>query len=259
MTIVCQTGTVTTASPGFSMPAGGTINFGGPVPRAWIRNGGNGSIGLSSSATNPDGSTNTDVQPSGYRVMFPKGQVNDAAWDMYFDHTGGTGTYYIGWKQRWEPRGSYNALLAALNSGDSKVWAPKGPSGGDLTIMSFMGFNSVPVIGLDFQGVDDHAIPDVNDTGASDTIPVTSAMTLPGVAAGQGAWDQEEVLIKSTGTVATSSVSFYVNGKLVGTATGVTNASAWTGTEQYLSRSIYGGTEATTTYTDIDEVTIAVE
>jgi hypothetical protein len=125
--------------------------------------------------------------------------------------------------------------------------------------MSFMGSSSLPVIGLDFQGVDDHAIPDINETGAAGTIPVTSAMTLPGMAAGEGAWDQEEILIRSTGTVATSSVSLYVNGKLVGTATGVTNATAWTGTEQYLSRSVYSGTETTTTYTDIDEVTIAVE
>ena len=124
--------------------------------------------------------------------------------------------------------------------------------------MSFMGFNSVPVIGLDFQGVDDHAIPDVNQTGASGTMPVTGAMTLPGVAAGNGAWDQEEVIIRSTGAQSSSTVSLYVNGALVGTATGVTNASAWNATEQYLSRSIYGGTENSTTYTDIDQVTVAV-
>ena len=71
------------------------------------------------------GSTNNDVQPSGYRVMFPAGQVNDAAWDMYFNHAGGTGTYYVGWKQRWQPLGSYAALLSAMHSGDSKVWAPR--------------------------------------------------------------------------------------------------------------------------------------
>ena len=257
-TVVCQTGAVTSASAGFSMPSGGAINFGGPVPCAWTRNGGNGTIGLASAASNPDGSANTDVQSSGYRVMFPAGQVNDPGWDMYFYHAVGTGSYYIGWKQRWQPRGSYASLLSALNSGDSKAWAPKGPSGGDLTIMSFMGFNSVPVIGLDFQGVDDHAIPDVNQTGASGTMPVTGAMTLPGVAAGNGAWDQEEVIIRSTGAQSSSTVSLYVNGALVGTATGVTNASAWNATEQYLSRSIYGGTENSTTYTDIDQVTVAV-
>ncbi|HEY1692560.1 MAG TPA: hypothetical protein VGG39_10385 [Polyangiaceae bacterium] len=259
MTVVCRTGPVTSASAGFSMPAGGSIDFGGPVPCVWTRNGGNGSIGLSSAASNPDGSPNTDVQPSGYRVMFPAGQVNDAAWDMYFDHAGGTGSYYIGWKQRWQPRGSFSALLSALDSGDSKAWAPKGPAGGDLTIMSFMGSGNLPVIGLDFQGVDDHDIPDVNQTGGSGTIPVTSAMTLPAALADQGAWDQEEILITSTGAVATSSVSLYVNGQLAGTATGVTNATAWTATEQYLSRSIYSGTETTTTYTDIDEVTVAVK
>jgi len=259
MTIVCQTGSVTSSSPGFSMPAGGSINFGGPVPCAWTRNGGNGSIGLASSGTNPDGSANNDVQPSGYRVMFPAGQVNDPGWDMYFNHAAGTGTYYIGWKQRWQPLGSYAALLSAMNSGDSKAWAPKGPSGGDLTIMSWMGFNSTPVIGLNFQGVDGHNIPDVNQTGGSGTIPVTSAMTLPGVAAGNGAWDQEEVLIVGNGTTSTSTVSFFVNGVAVGTATGVTNANAWTATEQYLSRSIYSGTQAQTTYTDLDQVTVAVK
>ncbi len=259
MTVVCQTGSVTSASPGFSMPAGGAINFGGPVPCSWTRNGGNGSIGLASSASNPDGSTNNDVQSTGYRVMFPAGQQNDAAWDMYFDHTGGTGTYYIGWKQRWQPLGSYAALLGAMNSGDSKAWAPKGPSDGDLTIMSWMAFNSTPVIGLDFQGVDGHAIPDVNQTGDAGTMPVTSAMTLPGVAAGNGGWDQEEVLIVSDGTTSTSKVSFFVNGKAVGTATGVTNATAWNATEQYLSRSVYSGTQAQTTYTDLDQVTIAVK
>jgi uncharacterized protein YjdB len=259
MTVVCQTGSVTASSPGFSMPAGGSINFGGPVPCAWTRNGGNGSIGLASSATNPDGSTNNDVQPSGYRVMFPAGQVNDAAWDMYFNHAAGTGTYYIGWKQRWQPLGSYQALLSAMNSGDSKAWAPKGPSGGDLTIMSFMGFGSTPVIGLNFQGVDGHNIPDVNQTGGGGTMPVTSAMTLPGVAAGNGGWDQEEVLIVGNGTTSTSTVSFFVNGVAVGTATGVTNANAWNATEQYLSRSIYSGTQGQTTYTDLDQVTIAVK
>jgi uncharacterized protein YjdB len=259
MTVVCQTGTVTSSSPGFSMPSGGSINFGGPVPCAWTRNGGDGSIGLASSSTNPDGSANNDVQASGYRVMFPAGQVNDAAWNMYFSHAGGTGTYYIGWKQRWQPHGSYAALLSAMNSGDSKVWAPKGPSGGDLTIMSWMGFGSTPVIGLNFQGVDGHNIPDVNQTGGGGTIPVSSAMTLPGVAAGNGAWDQEEVLIVGNGNTSTSTVSFFVNGVAVGTATGVTNASAWTATEQYLSRSIYSGTQAQTTYTDLDQVTVAVK
>jgi hypothetical protein len=259
MTVVCQTGAVTASSPGFSMPSGGAINFGGPVPCSWTRNGGNGSIGLASSATNPDGSTNNDVQPTGYRVMFPAGQVNDPAWDMYFDHASGTGTYYIGWKQRWQPLGSYAALLSAMNSGDSKVWAPKGPPSGDLTIMSWLAFNTTPVIGLDFQGVDDHAIPDVNQTGSTGTIPVTSAMTLPGVAAGNGAWDQQEVLIVSNGNTSTSTVSFFVNGTAVGTATGVTNATAWNATEQYLSRSVYSGTQAGTTYTDIDQVTIAVK
>jgi hypothetical protein len=241
------------------MPSGGAINFGGPVPCAWTRNGGDGSIGLASSSTNPDGSANNDVQGSGYRVMFPAGQTNDAAWDMYFNHASGTGSYYIGWKQRWQPRGSYAALLAAMNSGDSKVWAPKGPSGGDLTIMSWLASGNAPVIGLDFQGVDTHAIPDVNQTGASGTIPVTSAMTLPGVAAGNGAWDQQEVLIVANGNTSTSTVSFFVNGVPVGTATGVTNATAWTATEQYLSRSVYTGTQAQTTYTDIDQVTIAVK
>ncbi len=259
MTIVCQTGSVTSSSPGFSMPSGGSINFGGPVPCAWTRNGGDGSIGLASSGTNPDGSTNNDVQPSGYRVMFPAGQVNDAAWDMYFNHAGGTGTYYVGWKQRWQPLGSYAALLSAMHSGDSKVWAPKGPSGGDLTIMSWMGFGSTPVIGLNFQGVDGHNIPDVNQTGGGGTMPVTSAMTLPGVAAGNGGWDQEEVLIVGNGNTSTSTVSFFVNGVAVGTATGVTNANAWTATEQYLSRSIYSGTQAQTTYTDLDQVTVAVK
>jgi hypothetical protein len=122
-----------------------------------------------------------------------------------------------------------------------------------------MGFNTVPVIGLNFQGVDGHNIPDVNQTGGSGTMPVTSAMTLPGVAAGNGAWDQEEVLIVSNGTTSTSTVSFFVNGVAVGTATGVTNANAWTATEQYLSRSIYSGTEAQTTYTDLDQVTVAVK
>jgi hypothetical protein len=259
MTVVCQTGAVTASSPGFSMPAGGSINFGGPVACAWNRNGGNGSIGLASSATNPDGSTNSDVQPSGYRVMFPAGQVNDPAWDMYVDHAAGTGTYYIGWKQRWEPRGSYQAVLSALNSGDSKAWAPKGPSGGDLTVMSFMGFGSTPVIGLNFQGVDGHNIPNVNQTSGSGTMPVTGAMTLPGLAAGHGGWDQEEVLIVSDGNMSTSTVSFFVNGAPAGTATGVTNANAWDATEQYLSRSVYSGTQAQTTYTDIDQVTIAVK
>jgi hypothetical protein len=50
-----------------------------------------------------------------------------------------------------------------------------------------------------------------------------------------------------------------VNGVAVGTATGVTNANAWTATEQYLSRSIYSGTQAQTTYTDLDQVTVAVK
>ena len=264
LTITVGAGALTTPvveSPtgGWNLPAGGAINFGGPVPCSWTRNGGNGRIGLASAATNPDGTRNTDVRASGYRVMFPAGQVNDPAWDMYFDHTGGTGTYYIGWKQRWQPRGSYGALLGAMNSGDSKAWAPKGPSGGDLTIMSWMGSSSTPVIGLDFQGVDDHAIPDVNQTGGSGTMPVTSAMRLPGLAAGNGAWDQEEILIVSDGTTSTSKVSFFVNGAPVGTATGITNASAWTATEQYLSRSVYSGTQAQTTYTDLDQVTIAVK
>jgi hypothetical protein len=146
-----------------------------------------------------------------------------------------------------------------MNSGDSKAWAPKGPSGGDLTIMLFMGFGSTPVIGLNFQGVDGHNIPDVNETGGGGTMPVTSAMTLPGVAAGNGGWDQEEVLIVGNGTTSTSTVSFFVNGVAVGTATGVTNANAWNATEQYLSRSIYSGTQAQTTYTDLDQVTIAVK
>ena len=100
---------------------------------------------------------------------------------------------------------------------------------------------------------------DVNQTGATGTIPVTSAMTLPGVAAGNGTWDQEEILIVSNGNTSTSTVSFFVNGTPVGTATGVTNATAWNATEQYLSRSVYSGTQASTTYTDIDQVTIAVK
>jgi len=149
--------------------------------------------------------------------------------------------------------------LSAMNSGDSKVWAPKGPSGGDLTIMSWMGFGNTPVIGLNFQGADGHNIPDVNQTGGSGTMPVTSAMTLPGVAAGNGAWDQQEVLIVSNGNTGTSTVSFFVNGVAVGTATGVTNATAWTATEQYLSRSVYSGVQAQTVYTDIDQVTVAVK
>ena len=101
--------------------------------------------------------------------------------------------------------------------------------------MSWMGFGSTPVIGLNFQGVDGHNIPDVNQTGGGGTMPVTSAMTLPGVAAGNGGWDQEEVLIVGNGNTSTSTVSFFVNGVAVGTATGVTNANAWTATEQYLS------------------------
>jgi hypothetical protein len=84
-------------------------------------------------------------------------------------------------------------------------------------------------------------------------------MTLPGVAAGNGGWDQEEVLIVGNGTTSTSTVSFFVNGVAVGTATGVTNANAWNATEQYLSRSIYSGTQGQTTYTDLDQVTIAVK
>jgi len=122
-----------------------------------------------------------------------------------------------------------------------------------------MGFGSTPVIGLNFQGVDGHNIPDVNQTGGGGTMPVTSAMTLPGVAAGNGGWDQEEVLIVGNGTTSTSTVSFFVNGVAVGTATGVTNANAWNATEQYLSRSIYSGTQGQTTYTDLDQVTIAVK
>lgn len=257
-TVICQTGRVTSRSPGFAMPAGGTINFGGPVPCTWNRNGGQGSIGLASAATNPNGTRNTDIQPSGYRVTFPAGKVNDPAWDMYLTHTGGTGSYYVGWRQRWQPVGTYAAIVAAMHSSDSKVWAPKGPSDGDLTIMSWLAFNHTPVIGLDFQGVDEHSIPDNNETGAHGTIPVTRAMTLPGVAVGRGAWDQEEILIKSTGVTGTSSVTLFVNGKNVGTATGVTNATAWTASEQYLSRSVYGGAQAKSTHTDIDDVTIAV-
>jgi hypothetical protein len=99
----------------------------------------------------------------------------------------------------------------------------------------------------------------VNQTSGSGTMPVTGAMTLPGLAAGNGGWDQEEVLIASDGNMSTSTVSFFVNGVPAGTATGVTNATAWDATEQYLSRSVYSGTQAQTTYTDIDQVTIAVK
>lgn len=263
MTIVCQTGAITASSPHLSNVTGnaktaGTINLGGPVPCAWNRNGGNGSIGLSSSPTNPDGTANTDPQPSGYRVVFPAGQVNDPAWNMYFDHTGGKGTYYIGWRERQQAFGSYAALKAAMNSKDSKVWAPKGNAGGDLTIMSWLDF-TYPVIGLNFQGVDGSNIPDNNQTGKSTTIPITTADKLPGVAAGGGAWDQQEVLITGTGSQSTSSVCFFVNGASAGCAKGVTNMSAWTATENYLSRSVYGGTQAKTLHMDIDEVTVAVK
>jgi uncharacterized protein YjdB len=262
MNVLCNTGPIGPSSVGLSNMTGtagtaGTISLGGPVNPAWTRNGGNGSIGGAWLSTNPDSSTNTDVQATGMRVMFPAGQVNDAAWDMFFDHAGGSGAYYIGWKQRWKPVGSYAALLAAMNSGDSKAWAPKGPAGGDLTIMSWLDASIGPIIGLDFQGVDPHAIPDINDTGASGTIPVTSAQLLPGVHAGAGGVDIKEILILSDGTVSTSSVEFFVNGVSVGKATGVTNATEWIATEMYLSRSVYSGVQASTVYTDMDEILIA--
>lgn len=256
--VVCQTGAVTTMAATSS-----TVSFGGPVPCTWNKNGGNGSIGLANAATNPDGSANTDVQSSGYRIMLPAGQVNDAAWNMYFNHAGGTGSYYIGWLQRWQPLGSYAALQAAMNSSDSKVWAPKDNKGGDLTIMSWMnGGNEnpvVPVIGLNFQGADGHNIPDVNHSGGTGTTPVVAAMVLPGVNGGKGAWDQQEILITGNGTLGTSSVCLFVNGGKVGCATSVTTASAWTATEQYLSRSIYSGVQGKTVYTDLDQVTVAVK
>jgi hypothetical protein len=233
-TIVCQTGNVTSISP---MPCG------------FSQNGGTGSIALA-----PNG---------GWRITLPAGAVNDAAIDMSFSHkVSGTGSYYIDWKQRWQDFGSYAALKTAMNSEDSKAWAPKGPNG-DLTIMSWMDSPNfgpdVPVIGLNFQGADGHNIPDVNGSGGSGTTPVTSAWTLPSVLANNGGWDEETILIQSTGNLATSTVTFWVNGTLAGMATGVTNATAWTSTHQYLSRSVYSGVQKTTVWTDINDVTIAVK
>lgn len=250
-TIVCQTGAVTTMAV-----SGSNYGFAGPHPCTWAKgNDATGSIALASAAS-------VDRQASGYRVTFPAGAVLDPAWRMYTYHTTaatrGTGSYYIGWKQRWQPRGSYAALLAALHSADSKAWSPKDDSGDNLTIMSFLTF-SVPVIGLNFQGADGNNIPNNNSSAPkAGTVPATAAMVLPGVAAGNGAWDQEEVIIRAAGSLSASSVQFYVNGKLVASASGVTDAKAWTASEQYLSRSVYGGTESGTTYTDIDSVTIAV-
>jgi hypothetical protein len=269
-TTVCQTGNITSGSASASNVTGnsgtaGTINLGGPTPAVWNRNGGNGDIGYAAASLNPDGSTNTDVQAGGMRVMFLAGQVNDPCWDMFFNHAGGTGSYCIDWQQRWQPLGSYVDITTAMNSEGSKVWAPKGPTGGDLTIESWLppadsGALTNPTIGLNFQGVDGQNIPNNNLTGStSGTINPTTAMTLPGIAAGNGAWDQQTIIINSTGVQATSSVQLYVNGVLVGTATNVTNATLWNATEMYLSRSIYSGTQTTTTYTDVNYITIAVK
>jgi hypothetical protein len=263
MTIVCQTGPVTAMTmTGGTAGSPATVAFGGPKPCTWSKNGPpTGTIGLAAGAKNPDGSANTDPQKSGYRVMFPAGQVNDPAWGMYTGHAGGTGTYYISWLERQAAGKPYPAIQSIMNSLDSKAWAPKGPSG-DLTIMSWMDFSyfsPTPIIGLNFQGADDANIPDNNLTGKSGTIPATAAMALPGVLSGSGAWDQEEVLIVSSGNLSASSVSFFVNGKLVAKATGVTDASTWNETDQYVSRSVYGGVQKSTTHMDFDQVTIAVK
>lgn len=257
MTVVCQTGQVTAMTV-----TGSSVAFGGPKPCTWQDNGpGTGSIGLATGAKNPDGSVNTDIQKTGYRVMFPAGKVNDPAWGMYTPHAGGTGTYYISWLERQEVHGAYPAIQKVMNSLDSKAWAPKGPNG-DLTIMSWMDFSyftPTAIIGLNFQGEDNANIPDNNLTGKSGTVAAAATMSLPGVQKGDGSWDQEEVLIVGSGNVGTSSVTFFVNGKQVAKATGVTNASVWNETDQYVSRSVYSGTQAITTHMDFDQVTIAVK
>ena len=191
--------------------------------------------------------------------MFPAGAVNDPAVGMFFTHSvSGTGSYYIGWKQRQKVVGSYAAFLTALHAGDSKAWSPKDNVGGDLTIMAFAAAAFGPIIGLNFQGVDGHNIPDWNASGGTGTIPATAAQEIPGMAANNGAWDFLEILIQGTGNQSTSTVSFFVNGVNVGRCTGVTNASHWTTSEIYQSRSVYSGTQTTTTYTDIDQIVIAV-
>lgn len=269
MTVLVNTGPITAASTHFSVPntSTGPYNFGGPGPSVvWtVNNSPTGTFGLATASLNPDGSTNTDIQTSGLRSMFPAGALNDPAMGMFTTHTtNGTGNYYIGWKQRWQNRGSFANLLTALHAGDSKAWAPKDNVGGDdLTIQSFLvatiaGVNS-PIIGLNFQGsVDGKNVPDNNGVGGAGTIPVTASQVIPGTLANNGAWDFLEVLVQSTGNSATSSVSFFVNGVNVGRCTAVTAATGWTASELYLSRSIYSGTETTTTYSDIDQIVIAV-
>lgn len=263
-TVVQQTGLIKPTNAGYILGSSGNYNWGGPVPASITRNGGDTTqIGWAGAALNPDGSTNTDVQSSGYRVMFLPGKTNDPAWASFFTHASGTGSYYIGWAQRVRSVGSYANVLTAMHSEDSKTWAPKGPSGGDLTIMSWLvgvtqNASSPPIIGLNFQGVDGHNIPDNNQTGATGTIPVTSAQTLPALAGNTGGYDHMEIKIISTGPQASSSVTFYVNGTNVGTASGVTNATAWTSTNEYLSRSVYSGTQTSLIWMDKDNITAAV-
>lgn len=260
MAVLCNSGFITSGG-GWAITgtmASGTVKLGGPVNPAWTRNGGDGSVGLASALTNPDGTTNTDIQTSGMRCMFPAGKMNDAAVNMFFNHASqGSGNYFISWVERWQAQASWQALVTILNAQDSKAFAPKGPAGGDLTIMSFLVWQAgQPVAGLNFQGVDGRNIPDNNQTGGSGTTPVTSAFFLPK----PGTVVRQSVSIRSNGTLSASSVSIYINGVLCGTATSVTNATLWNATELYASRSQYdtGTVQATTTYKDVDQVVVAV-
>jgi hypothetical protein len=213
-------------------------------------------MGLASAATNPDGSANTDVQASGIRCLYPVGQVNDPAVQMFFTHaTPGSGNYFISWVSRWSGVATWQALVAANNAQDAKLWAPKGPSGADLTIMNFLVWQTgQPVIGLNFQGVDGKNIPDNNQVGGTGTTPVTSAFFLPL----PGTLVRQSISIRSNGTQSASTVSFYLNGVLCGTAANVTNASSWTSTLLYASRSVYSGLQIGKSMTDVDQVFIAV-
>lgn len=246
----------------------GTFVTGGPVSATFTRNGGDSDIAFSSGSLNPDGSTNTDVQTSGIRVGYFAGKTNDPAVNLFADFaTQGTGTAFLSYYERWQPVSGWGALFTgtglsgtpAMNSEDSKIWAPVDvDSGGDdLTVMGPMvGLAPAhPVFGLNFQGSDGANIPDTNATGASDTTPVTSAFYMPG----PGVWSRQSVSIVANGTLGTSTVTFWINGNICGSATGVTTATAWSVLKMYASRSVYSGTQTATTYKDIDKIVWAVK
>ena len=250
MTTVVDTGPITTGAP--TTPTGKSDtawSSGGSVPiTVTILNGVTGTIQLSSTAA-------SEAQSSGWRVTFPAAQVNDAAMSLGlpWSATHGTGTLYMRYRMRLGSSWSG----AALNAGQSKLFAPKDDGGSDDIVMSYLdGPTAVPgyPFGVGLQGP------------TTDNIPTTES-TAPASDVYQAAvWNTFEVLITpdAPAGAGNGTVSLWVNGGTVFEKTGVSifakgATMGWHSIDMYASRAVYDGTQTTTTFLDIDELHASVK